>query len=151
MTDKPTLPANIKPNTLTAYVWELGQKDARMPVQDMVDAINKKFPGNTYARQTILAARSTFGIRERNAPTPSNTKGAAPKPTGKRGPYKKVRKKAAKPASKAKTNGHADTISTGHHVDPDAPPRSTIGEFRKLVSRIGTDAARKHLEEIERL
>jgi hypothetical protein len=142
---KPTLPPNIKPDSLTAYVWELGQENDRMPVQDMVDRINKKFPGNTYARQTILALRSQFGIRERNAPTPSNTKSAAPKRRGKdKQPRKgtKTKKRAgSKPAE----------ASDGHPAVTRIVADDAAAAYRKLVARIGTDAARKHLEEIEKV
>lgn len=126
---------NMKPGSLTEYVWELGQENTRMPVQDMVDRVNVRFPKNSYSRQTILALRSQFWITERNRTTPANAKSAAPKPTGKRrkikrGPYKTRKAEVA-----------SDGIA-------EAPARSADGvkaDFRKLVARIGTDEAERLL------
>jgi hypothetical protein len=133
-----TLPANIKPNTLTAYVWELGQKDNKMPMATMREAVQKKFPGRDFSDTTLHALRSQFGIRERGRSTPPNTKSAAPKKGGrgtkkgtKRGPYKKTN-----------GNGHNVATTTQAIMVPDA-----VKAFRQLVARIGTDAAEKILSD----
>lgn len=151
--NKTTLPSNIKPGTLTAFVYELGQENPRMTVDDMIDRIAKKFPGNDFARSTILGLRSSFGIRERNMSTPPNAKSAAPK---RRGPDKKPRKT---PVRKKRTAGkrlkRAEKLATastnGHPAVTRIIADDAATAYRRLVARIGTDAARKHLEEIEKV